>query len=230
MEYGLATVGGIVNHTGVRGLTLGGGFGFLTGEHGLTIDNLVQATITHVSGETCTISSDETPDLFWAIRGAGSNFGVITEFVLRLRPQRQEIYSGILVFPMEKVEELCKVANNWWNNGKGPSEKERLFINTCWSEEVDGPVIQVVPFFNGSESEGREVFKEFLSLDLTTSIPYPKLNAASNALFPHGRPYITTGCRAHTANPESIKSVAALFTRFKKDDEASKMTPQSKST
>ncbi|KAF5362701.1 hypothetical protein D9758_011708 [Tetrapyrgos nigripes] len=227
IHQGLATVGGIVNHTGVGGLTLGGGFGFLTGEHGLTIDNLVRATITLTSGETLSISSqpDENPDLFWAIRGAGSNFGVISEFVFRLHPQREQVYSGMLVYNVEKVEEICRVANAWWNedgkgkSGNGPSRKERLFINTAWNEET---TLQVVPFYNGSEAEGREVFKAFLDLnpiqDLTTSVPYPELNAASNALFPHGRPYITTGYQAHVANPESIKKVVKLFRKYYEDD------------
>jgi FAD/FMN-containing dehydrogenase len=104
-----------------------------------------QATITLASGETLAISPkpDENSDLFWAIRGAGSNFGVISEFVFRLHPQRKDVYSGILVFPVEMVDEVCRVGNAWWNEDgkgkgdkKGPSGKERLFINTAWSEEL----------------------------------------------------------------------------------------------
>ncbi|KAF5332335.1 hypothetical protein D9758_016118 [Tetrapyrgos nigripes] len=223
-EYGLATVAGVVNHTGVGGLTLGGGFGYLTGEHGLVIDNLVQATITLQTGQTLTLSSkaDENPDLFWGIRGAGSNFGVVSEFVFRLSPQRRDVYAGVMVFPIDRVEEVCQVANAWWDNG--PSEKERLFITLVWNEDMSEVVLQVAPFYNGSEADGRQVFKAFLELnptqDLTTSLPYIKLNAALNDQFPHGRPYITTGFQTHRAqaNPESIRNAAKLYKRHREED------------
>ncbi|KAK7470016.1 hypothetical protein VKT23_001451 [Stygiomarasmius scandens] len=230
MQYGLATVGGVVNHTGVGGLTLGGGFGYLTGEHGLTVDNLVQATITLASGQTFTIStkSNEHPDLFWGIRGAWSNFGVISEFVFRLHSQRRDVYSGVLVFPVDRVEEVCRVANLWWD--KGPSEKERLTINMAWNESMSEVsihneiVLQIIPFYNGSEAEGREVFRAFLELDpvqdLTTSVSYEKLNTTFNTQFPHGKPYITTGfqTRHALADPKSIRKVVQLFERFQEED------------
>src|SRR5436190_841839 len=80
-KYGLATVGGVVDHTGIGGLTLGGGFGYLTGRHGLTIDNLMGATIVTADGEVRELSADKNEDLFWAIRGCGINFGVTYEFI-----------------------------------------------------------------------------------------------------------------------------------------------------
>lgn len=97
-EYGLATVGGTVADTGVGGLTLGGGYGVLSGLYGLVIDNLVGATVVLASGEVKHASRDENPDLLWALQGAGQNFGVTTEFVLQAYPQK-ETYQGTMLFP-----------------------------------------------------------------------------------------------------------------------------------
>lgn len=96
-KHGLATVGGTVADTGVGGLTLGGGYGHLSGSKGLVIDNTVAFTIVLANGEIKTVSKEENSDLFWALNGAGQNFGVVTEFVLQAWPQ-QEMYMGTLLF------------------------------------------------------------------------------------------------------------------------------------
>lgn len=106
--HGMATPGGIVSSTGVAGLTLGGGFGWLSRTHGLTIDNLVSAEIVTADGRVLTASLDEHPELFWAIRGGGGNFGVVTSFEFRLHPLLNGIYAGLIVRPIEEALDFVR--------------------------------------------------------------------------------------------------------------------------
>ena len=99
--FGLATPLGINSTTGVAGLTLGGGFGWLTRKHGLSVDNLVAAEVITAEGERVAASEEDHPDLFWAIRGGGGNFGVVTLFEFQLHPVGPEVLSGLIVFPFE---------------------------------------------------------------------------------------------------------------------------------
>jgi FAD/FMN-containing dehydrogenase len=107
-EFGLATPLGINSTTGVAGLTLGGGFGWLTRKYGLTIDNLVSAEIITANAERLSVSATEHPDLFWAIRGGGGNFGVVTMFEFKLHPVGPELLSGLVVFPFDQARQVLK--------------------------------------------------------------------------------------------------------------------------
>ena len=108
--HGLATPAGVVSHTGVGGLTLGGGMGWLSRKHGLSIDNIVSVEIVTADGQIRRASEDENPDLFWAVRGGGGNFGVVTEFEFRLHEVGPLIQFGLLFWDLSKGAEMLRVA------------------------------------------------------------------------------------------------------------------------
>ena len=106
-EYGLACPVGVVGHTGVAGLTLGGGMGRLQPKHGFTIDNLLSVELVTADGTVRHVSNEEDPDLFWGLRGAGANFGIATTFDLRLHPIGPNVTTATVVFPSERAREAA---------------------------------------------------------------------------------------------------------------------------
>ncbi|MCP1337890.1 FAD-binding oxidoreductase [Futiania mangrovi] len=106
--HGLAVPVGINSTTGISGLTLGGGFGWITRKFGMTIDNLISADVVTADGEILKASADENPDLFWALRGGGGNFGVVSSFEFRLHPVGPQVMSGLVVHPLEDAPDLLR--------------------------------------------------------------------------------------------------------------------------
>ena len=104
--HGLATPVGINSTTGIAGLTIGGGFGWLSRKYGMTVDNLLSVNLVTVEGESITASADENPDLFWAVRGGGGNFGVITQFEYALYPVGPDVLAGLIVYPLEQARQV----------------------------------------------------------------------------------------------------------------------------
>lgn len=102
--YGLATPLGINSTTGIAGLTLGGGFGWLSRKYGMTVDNLIAAQVVTANGESIRVSKDEHADLFWAIRGGGGNFGIVTRFEFQLHPVGPQVFSGLIVLPFDTAK------------------------------------------------------------------------------------------------------------------------------
>jgi FAD/FMN-containing dehydrogenase len=162
--HGLATPLGINSTTGVAGLTLGGGFGWLSRKHGMTIDNLLAAEVVLASGEAVRASQEENPDLFWGIRGGGGNFGVVTSFELQLHPAGPEILSGLIVHPFEDAEEvLCfhrdfvaglpDEAGVWVVMRKAPPLP---FLPQEWHGRE---VVVLAAFFAGEMREGERVLE-----------------------------------------------------------------------
>lgn len=110
-QHGLATISGTVGDTGVAGLILGGGYGYLTGRHGLALDCLLSCEVVLASGEVVTADKDHNADLFWALRGAGPNFGIVTTFTSQAYPQG-DVWAGFLLFSPEKLEAIVDFGND----------------------------------------------------------------------------------------------------------------------
>ncbi|KAG9089948.1 hypothetical protein FRC07_012221, partial [Ceratobasidium sp. 392] len=180
IEHGLAPVSGVLNQIGVGGLTLEGGFGWLCGQHGLTIDNVVQMTVVTAFGEILTASDSENPDLFWALCGGGGKFGLVTEFVYRLHEQRPTLYSSVLVFPPPTVGAVVPELNSWLSQ-RTPAENAALIYTIGTTGQ---PVLVLHLVFNGDPEEGAKKFERFKKLcpvrDISGAIPFVKLNTLQN--------------------------------------------------
>src|SRR5260221_110509 len=118
--HGLATPVGINSTTGIAGLTLGGGFGWLSRKYGMTVDNLESAEMVTAAGDVVQASSTENPDLFWALRGGGGNFGVVTRFEFRLHPVGPEVLSGLIVYPIAEAKAVLQQYRDFM--AKAPEE------------------------------------------------------------------------------------------------------------
>jgi hypothetical protein len=202
--FGLATTGGIVSHTGVAGLTLGGGIGWLHRKHGLTIDQLASAHLITAEGELVRASEPENPDLFWGLRGGGGNFGIVTEFEFRLHPVGPIVLAGPIFWPAEKAPALLRFYREWC--AETPDKLMTIVIQRkapalpMVPRELHGqPVVAVSCCYAGAVEEGKAVvrpLKAFDSpvLDLCQPKPYTAHQAMLDASFPHGWWYYLRAC------------------------------------
>jgi FAD/FMN-containing dehydrogenase len=160
--FGLAVPGGQDPNIGVAGLTLGGGVGWLSRKYGLTSDNLVSADVVTADGELVRASAEEHPDLFWALRGGGGNFGVVTSFEFQLHEVGPEIFAGSLVYPFENTGEVARHYREFVVDA--PREARLLFgvmqlpSTSYYPEEVRGTrVAMIIAFYAGPPEEGKQV-------------------------------------------------------------------------
>jgi FAD/FMN-containing dehydrogenase len=194
--HGLATPSGIIGTTGVGGLTLGGGLGHLTRKCGLAIDNLLEAEMVLANGQRVRASADEHPDLFWAIRGGGGNFGVVTSFLFRLH-EIDTVIAGPTFWPVEAAEEVLSAYREFLPGA--PRELNGFYMHGAvppappFPEELHGrTVCGVVWCHTGSEEEAAAAMAPFLDalpeplLHGVQPMPHPALQSAFDALYPAG--------------------------------------------
>jgi FAD/FMN-containing dehydrogenase len=194
--FGLAVPAGIVTHTGLAGLTLGGGIGWLMRKFGLTIDQLLSVDLVTAEGEFVKASERENPDLFWGVRGAGGNFGIVTEFEFRLNPLGPTVTAGPIFWRMEESPNVLRFYRDWISDV--PDELTTIVVHRKMPPlpvvppELHGiPVVAVICCYAGPVEEGEKVvrpMKEFGSpvLDLCTAKPFVTHQAMFDPSFPAG--------------------------------------------
>jgi FAD/FMN-containing dehydrogenase len=195
-EHGLAISAGIISHTGVGGLTLGGGMGWISRKHGFSVDNLISAQVVTANGEVVEASREQNTDLFWAIRGGGGNFGIVTEFEFKCAEIGTEVYSGPIVKRFDDVNEYLKFYRDYVRNM--PDEM------TLWTvirhapplpflpEEHHGKLVAIALFvYLGDHKKGDELlqpvrdFGETLG-DGSAMHPWTAWQSAFDGLVDHG--------------------------------------------
>ena len=191
--FGLAVPAGIISSTGVGGLTLGGGIGHLSRKYGLTIDNLLEADMVLADGSFVTVNAKQNSDLFWAIRGGGGNFGIVTSFKFKAHPVKT-VFGGPTLWPIEKTEEIMEWYHNFLNNA--PDELNG-FIATMVIPGAPFPehlhnkqFCGIVWCYVGDLGKVTEVFKPILAMkplfEHVGEMPYPAVQTLFDGLFPPG--------------------------------------------
>ena len=163
-QHGLATTGAIISQVGVGGFTLGGGLGWLHRSLGAASDNLITVEIVTADGEVKRVSPKQHPDLFWALRGAGSNFGVVTSFEFQLHPVGPEILAGLVFYPFEKIKEVVQFYRNYIRDAPDELGTWLLFrrappIGALPSEVHGKPVVIIAITYNGPVRDGQILTK-----------------------------------------------------------------------
>jgi hypothetical protein len=202
--FGLATTGGIVTHTGVAGLTLGGGIGWLQRKYGLTIDQLLSVDMVTADGEFVKASESENSDLFWGLRGGGGNFGIVTEFEFRLHPVGPIVHAGPVFWPMEKSPDVLRFYRDWI--AEAPDELMTIVVHRkapalpFVPSELHGElVVAVASCYAGPVEEAEKVLRPLKAfgspvLDLCEPKPYVANQAMFDPSYPHGWWYYIRAC------------------------------------
>lgn len=162
--FGLATPGGIVSDTGVAGLTLGGGFGWLSRKYGFTIDNVISMDVVTADGKIATTSATENPDLFWGMRGGGGNFGIAVSFEFQLHPVGPRVLAGPIIYPLKAAGDVLRFYREF--TASAPEELGSMAVFRTAPpapfipEELRGkPVIAIIPTYVGNPADGERILQ-----------------------------------------------------------------------
>jgi FAD/FMN-containing dehydrogenase len=194
-EFGLAVPSGILSSTGVGGLTIGGGTGYLSRHYGLIIDNLVGVDLVLADGSCLTANDDEHPELFWAVRGGGGNFGIVTSFLFKANPV-QTVYGGLMFWPLEYSADLL----SFWQDFilSAPENVNGWFAFATVPPVAPFPeqyhlqkMCAVVWCYTGELGDAETAFKPICkftapAIDFVSPIPFPALQSMFDALYPPG--------------------------------------------
>jgi FAD/FMN-containing dehydrogenase len=198
-QFGLATTGGIIGHTGIGGLTLGGGLGHLMRKHGLTVDNLLAVDLVTAGGERLRVDAEADPELLWGLRGGGGNFGIATAFEYRLHPVGPMVLGGPVVWGVEDAARVLRFLRDF-----APEAPDELGVTMAMMlappapflppAQVGKPVLILVLAWAGDLDDGEKATAPLRELgspiaELVRPVPYVALQSALDGGAPHGRHY-----------------------------------------
>ena len=230
-RYGLATPLGVVSKTGVAGLTLGGGYGHLRRKWGLTIDNLLGAEVVTAEGEVLEVDGDHHPDLFWALRGGGGNFGVVTRFDYRLHPVGPRIFQIYRAYPLAAAWEIVRTAREFLVH-QAPDEisAEFQFAKIPFGDAFDPSlhgkrVVLLRAVHAGTPEEGRRDLRPLLELgpflyDRSGEMSYVDLQRYVDTGLPNGGRYYSTGLLVDRLGDDLLKILFDEYSRVGFDQSA----------
>ena len=216
-EHGLAVPAGIVSHTGLAGLTLGGGIGWIQRKYGLTVDSLVSADVVTADGSFVRAAEDENADLFWGLRGGGGNFGIVTDFRFRLLPLGPLVMAGAVFWPIDQAASVLRRHRDWLAGC--PDELMTLVVQRLApplpavpAELVGRPVIAVAACYAGDVEEGERVLRPMRAfgspvLDLFAPKPFTAHQQMFDPSFRHGCWYYVRSCDVAELNDDVIDVV-----------------------
>ncbi len=189
MAHGLVTTAGTVSHTGVGGLTLGGGFGRLARRFGLALDNLAAVDVVTADGRLLHASAEQHPDLFWGVRGGGGNFGVVTQFEFQLHPMQRRVVGGNVVFPLSQLRQLLRFYGEFCQQApdelyvdlvvasKFGSTDGVVMLHTCWSGEESAAQAALAPIYKAGTPLKDEISAmDYVSLQRSWDDTDPRSN------------------------------------------------------
>jgi FAD/FMN-containing dehydrogenase len=215
-RHGLAVTGGVVSSTGIAGLTLGGGVGWLMGKHGLALDNLCSVDLIGAEGQAIRASEDDQPDLFWAVRGGGGNFGVATSLEYRLHPVGPTVSGGIIAHPLDRAVDVLRFFRE--RTAELPDE-HTLFGTLTHAPDGSGVKLAAMATCHcGPPAAGEEAMlslKRFGSpvLDAIGPITYCELNERLDAAYPKGAFNYWKSTFLRELNDDAIDTMIACFRR-----------------
>jgi FAD/FMN-containing dehydrogenase len=223
-EFGLAVPAGIVTHTGLAGLTLGGGIGWIMRKFGLTIDQLISADVVTADGSRVRASDDENADLFWGIRGGGGNFGIVTAFEFRLNPLGPDVMAGPVFWPISEAERVLRFYRDWI--AEAPDELMTIAVvrrapdlPVVPRDLVGQHIVGIAACYAGSIDDGERVLRPLKTfgspvLDLCTVKPYLVHQQMFDPSFPHGWWYYVRSCDVAVLSDEVIDIIAEFGRRI----------------
>jgi FAD/FMN-containing dehydrogenase len=208
--FGLATTGGIVPSTGIAGLTLGGGIGYLNRKHGLSCDNLLSAEVVTADGQLLRASTEENADLLWALRGGGGNFGVVTSFEYQTHVVGP-VLAGEVVYPLDQAKGVLRFYRDW--SATAPDE---VRADATLLSGPEGPVLDVILCYCGAIEEGEKALRPMRSCgsplaDSVAPVPYATVQNLLTEIFLPGRLHYWKSGFVQALSDEAIEALVDFF-------------------